>query len=37
MASGAKLSPLRASADLERADVVCPLSSRQGVLQDMWD
>jgi hypothetical protein len=37
MASGAKLSPLRALADLERADVVRPLSSRQVVLQDMWD
>lgn len=37
MPSGAKLSPLRAPADLERADAVCPLSSRQGVLQGMWD
>src|SRR5262245_20762680 len=37
MASGAELSPLRALADLERAGVACPLSSRQDVLQDMWD
>src|SRR5262249_24786576 len=37
MASGAKLGPLRDLADLERADGVCALSSRQVVLQDMWD
>jgi hypothetical protein len=33
MASGAEPSPLRAPADLERANAVCPLSTRQGVPQ----